>query len=217
MENDFTRLYAQLDLPPDCGLDELKHAYRRRVAELHPDRRQVGDSADNARQLAQLITLYKQALRFHARHGRLPGATTEAITDAPYSAEPAQTPSPAVATPPASGEATARARSGWLMVALCVLAGGLLWTAWENHSTASSDEPDDVDVVYAPPKSGPDHLVMGMDMEAVLQVQGAPTRQGSTVWEYGPSWVRFEGDRLVEWYSSPLYRLKTRETRVGSD
>ena len=44
----------------------------------------------------------------------------------------------------------------------------------------------------------------------VLVVQGRPTLQSDAIWEYGPSWIRFEDDRVVEWHSSPLYPLKTR-------
>ena len=43
MEVDFHSLYSELRVQPDCSLDDFKRAYRRRVAELHPDRH--GDQA----------------------------------------------------------------------------------------------------------------------------------------------------------------------------
>lgn len=77
MDSDFNQLYAQLRLRPDCTLDEFKRAYRRRVAELHPDRRpeEAGQVADSqATALSELTSLYTTATRFHRAHGRLPGA-----------------------------------------------------------------------------------------------------------------------------------------------
>src|SRR6185312_12423263 len=74
-ETDFLDLYKILGLQPGCGLDEFKHAYRRRVSVLHPDRR------DNdthhvvaAERLQRLTALYGMAMEFHREHGRLPGA-----------------------------------------------------------------------------------------------------------------------------------------------
>ena len=31
---------------------------------------------------------------------------------------------------------------------------------------------------------------------------------GENRWDYGPSWIRFENDKVVDWYSSPLQPLK---------
>lgn len=67
MESDFTSLYASLGIDPDCDVDTLKGLFRRRIAELHPDR---GASLSEE----QLMLLYLAALRFHRRHGRFPGA-----------------------------------------------------------------------------------------------------------------------------------------------
>lgn len=105
MDSDFNQLYAQLELRPDCSLDEFKRAYRRRVAELHPDRHPGGDaraSATDAMTLSELTSLYTTATRFHRTHGRLPGAALsqrsvvgkgrEAATAAPGARGEAMTP-----------------------------------------------------------------------------------------------------------------------------
>lgn len=217
MEHDFTHLYTQLGLPPGCSLAQLKHAYRRRVAELHPDRAHGADAGDDTGELARLITLYKQALRFHARHGRLPGADAVAPGPTAGRRNAASHSATASSMPPAHTDAAPRARRGWLMVALLLLATGVMWSMLEDTGAPASDAMVEAEV-EASSSSEPqvDHLVIGMDADDVLQLQGTPTLQGASVWEYGPSWVRFEDDHLVEWYSSPLYRLKTRETRVGA-
>ncbi|MGB5852363.1 MAG: J domain-containing protein, partial [Rhodanobacter sp.] len=73
-ETDFLDLYRLLDLQPGCGLDEFKHAYRRRVAVLHPDRRSDDPHGVAAQRLQQLTAMYGMAMEFHRTHGRLPGA-----------------------------------------------------------------------------------------------------------------------------------------------
>src|SRR3546814_13650073 len=60
-------------------------------------------------------------------------------------------------------------------------------------------------------------LELGMDTETVRAIQGEPMRINGGTWEYGPSWLRFEHGELVDWYSSPLHRLKTRSPSPASD
>jgi curved DNA-binding protein CbpA len=73
-DTDFLVLYEELGLSPGVSdLDALKHAYRRRVAQLHPDRRSA-DPTDTDR-LQRLNRLYGAALAFEQRYGRLPAAT----------------------------------------------------------------------------------------------------------------------------------------------
>ena len=69
MSNDFTALYSSLGVDPDCEVEMLKRLFRRRIAELHPDR---GARLSEE----ELMMLYLEALRFHRRHGRFPGART---------------------------------------------------------------------------------------------------------------------------------------------
>ena len=70
MASDFNALYASLGVDPDCDVDTLKQLFRRRIAELHPDRGAMSEE--------ELMQLYLEALRFHRRHGRFPGARARA-------------------------------------------------------------------------------------------------------------------------------------------
>jgi len=227
MERDFSHLYAQLGLQPECSLDALRHAYRRRVSELHPDRRAGQDSdPESQRQLSALIPLYKDALRFHAAHGRLPGGSLAAAGESaaapstPPLANPAAVPPQAPRAPAPSHEARSRPQSRrWLLIVPLLLAAYLL-------VSLSADAPEEtagqimagVDEAPAPAPAVQEALALGMSREEVLALQGEPAvRRGENLWEYGPSWVRFDRGQLVAWYSSPLHRLKTRQQRVGDD
>ncbi len=74
----FLKLYSQLDLQPECSLDDFKYAYRRRIAELHPDRSEAmqGKEVDEGT-LSDLNLTYAAAIRFHKQHGRFPGSKLE--------------------------------------------------------------------------------------------------------------------------------------------
>lgn len=74
-EMDFVALYQELGLTPGtCSLSEFKLAYRRRMQQLHPDRNPdpAGDSEPES--LQDLIMVYRAAIAFERRFGRLPGA-----------------------------------------------------------------------------------------------------------------------------------------------
>lgn len=216
---DFSQLYSLLGLEPGCSLEELKHAYRKRVAELHPDKHslQSSNEEDNA-QLAALIPLYRMAIHFHELHGRLPGSTA---TDAPT-----QRPGPATLRPPvapvvsrtrhtANGSPSQTPASHWwLLLALACLVGYLVFSAFSAQDSGPATLPANTQLspewpVDVSPPDGQALVTIGMDTQTVLSIQGQPSRVRGGVWEYGPSWLRFKDGRLVEWHSSPLYRLRT--------
>ncbi|HUH91443.1 MAG TPA: J domain-containing protein [Lysobacter sp.] len=136
MAHDFVKLYAELGLQPDCSLDELKLAYRRRVAELHPDR--LGPDAisvDTHQRLSNLIASYRASLRFHRQYGRLPGCNHSRV---PYAdtlqkrlAQTASMPSP---TPTGDDPALPLARA--IVIAIVLIAGLLLLQmAWDRQES----------------------------------------------------------------------------------
>ena len=57
--------------------------------------------------------------------------------------------------------------------------------------------------------AAPVWLELGMDPTSVIAIQGRPMRIEGDRWEYGPSWLRFDEEGLVDWYSSPLHPLET--------
>ena len=203
---DFLLLYQELGLRPGAGIDDLKLAYRRRIADLHPDR-QRGTYQGNPElardRLQRLTLLYGAAIAFHRRHGRLPGASAT-----PRSAEPA--PVTAVAAAPAGGG------KRWLLLAVVVASlGGIGWQwfdsddgnpidAAEESSQAAGRVADHEAVSFEPAPE----LRLGMRMREVLEVEKEPITRGEDRWDYGPSWIAFERGKVTDWYSSPLRPLR---------
>jgi len=128
---DFSQLYSLLDLEPDCSLEQLKHAYRKRVAELHPDRRASQDPNDEATgRLATLLPLYRMAIQFHEQHGRLPGGMGDASTPKqppPPRRDPAAPPLQPRRTPPEP--LTTPGSHRWLLLVLVCLIAYLVLSA----------------------------------------------------------------------------------------
>lgn len=83
MKADLADIYSQLDLRPDCSLEEFQYAYRRRVAQLHPDRRGGELSPEMEHTLRTLIALHASVCDFHRRHGRMPGALPQPEAESP--------------------------------------------------------------------------------------------------------------------------------------
>lgn len=229
-ETDFLDLYRRLGLQPGCNMDELKQAYRRHVAALHPDR-QHGQPVDPrmASRLQRLTAQYGAAMDFHRRHGRLPGAPAasasagglQATGDAtpvslgarshdPFAHRRPSATAQAAPAPPHAGVKT----HGKLVVLLVIAALATLgWGLHEASQTASSGTPDEVSesagaVAQDVGRDAP-VLHMGMSAADVRGVEGEPLAMHGDLWEYGPSWVRFDHDEVVEWHSSPLRPLHT--------
>ena len=209
-ETDFLDLYKILGLDPGCGLAEFKQAYRRRVAVLHPDRRSDdGSSAIAAERLQHLTAMYGAAMEFERQHGRLPGAPP--VRHAPVEASPAAAPAQSITPPP-------QRRWRWLLVVAAALAF-IAWLLWDSgwlpgtvepeSVTTSQQNPSDSRVADHHESASPAAIALGMDTDAVRAIEGDPMLIGENRWDYGPSWIRFQNDKVVDWYSSPLRPLKT--------
>ena len=203
-ETDFLDLYRLLDLEPGCGLGEFKHAYRRRVAVLHPDRRNDDPHGVAAQRLQQLTAMYGMAMEFHRTHGRLPGAA--GVRPSPSAAGEA---GPAAVTPRV--RKTRQRSRRWLLLPAAAI---VVWLLWPGEPPSPPPAPPSETVHRAAPTPLAERPAaqpmwgLGMDAATVRSIEGEPTLTASDQrWEYGPSWVRFEDGKVVDWYSSPLYPL----------
>jgi hypothetical protein len=220
MTADFAQLYSQLGIGADCSLEEFKQACRRRIREQHPDV-SGPDLPSIATQipLAELLPLYAKALRFHRKHGRLPGAApapapahARAVPSRersfPTGASTTGTPTPAL---PEAGAPRASLRAPLLLIAVAVAVVFVVLNPSNDDAPGSQQPahaaiPDEAQTNAAPID---ELLEIGMDMETVREIQGEPMQKDGSEWIYGPSWLRFERGHLVDWYSSPLHALKT--------
>ncbi|HWU76444.1 MAG TPA: J domain-containing protein [Rhodanobacter sp.] len=208
-DTDFLDLYKILGVQPDCELTEFKQAYRRRVLVLHPDRRGQSHSDHIASERLQRLTaLYGAAMRFERQHGRLPGASAIRSTEAPV------TRTEAAATAPSRRPKPTTRRSRWLLAAVVIV--GLSWLWWSHKQPSAPAVSATVIITTAPARRSttpaatglPSRLALGMDSATVRALEGAPVMINGGRWEYGPSWIRFEDDHVVDWYSSQLQPLK---------
>ena len=238
MSTDFAQLYLQLGIQNDCSLEEFKQACRRRIRQQHPDHRREDDSWNTTQlPLTELLALYAKALRFHRRHGRLPGA---AATGPAFNAGFR----PPVPVPAKTSLVSSHSKQGPRRIALRIPVLILATTAvgfavvnfWEGSETTaeastSANEAVAPGVMQAgqpevgsgasplqsaaaqqdgqPVVATPRLIEIGMDSETVRSIQGDPVQWEGSEWIYGPSWIRFERGRVIDWYSSPLHRLKT--------
>ena len=229
MTVDFAQLYSQLGIRTDCSVEEFKQACRRRIREQHPDRAgmhaaSTADVADVAAQipLAELLPLYAKALRFHRKHGRLPGAPpVHAHASSPrerlfLTAVAAATAAPSDST--ANSPRFTMRGPVLLMLAIAVVLVGI--SAWNDDTPApappvqASMPAEAVEAEIGPIVR---ELEIGMDADTVRRIQGEPLQQEGSQWIYGPSWLYFDRGRLANWYSSPLYPLKTATSSPSDD
>jgi len=204
-ETDFLEMYRTLGLRPGCGMPDLKLAYRRYLSRQHPDRR--GDAAvDPAadERLQRLIAQYDAAVTFEREHGRLPGSANRARFAVPEASVQVRRPKAAPRRGPW--------RRTTLVLGLLAISLGMLW--WDMATQAplpsATDNGHAADPApvqaQAKARTAP-VLALGMTSEQVRDIEGEPTGVRGDRWEYGPSWVRFEDDHVVEWHNSPLHSL----------
>ncbi|GGA40552.1 J domain-containing protein [Dyella nitratireducens] len=218
-EIDFLELYRQLRVSPDCSLEEFKRAYRRCVSTLHPDRKPPGHegykNSRSGQRLQQLNVQYEAAMEFHRLHGRLPGAPPPSVVTPQRVNPPPRPPPPPPVMTQASSAVPRRPHVKWLipiaLLAICILFWGA--SAVTPPSDGGNDNATrDNDATLAEAPAAPT-LTLGMSPENVRTIEGNPVEIRDDLWEYGPSWIRFDHGSVIDWYSSPLHSLKTAQAR----
>jgi hypothetical protein len=227
-DTDFAALYRELGVDPNCTPADLRRAWRRRVAKLHPD---LGGDAKDTGRLQQLNRLYDSAVDFHARYGRMPGALPPG--QMPVMAADEETPRVAAwrradidhnETPAAGFGRIARYFTAVSLLAVIVLTWRVAYRAdspdvevrlassagsgsTESGSTKSNSEGEFPVESAAKAASVAQAIVPGMGKHTVRDILGEPLDMHAMRWSYGPSWVEFRCDEVVGWYSSPLRPL----------
>ena len=204
-DTDFVALYDELGLDSECGLAELKHAYRRRVAQLHPDH---PDNSSDISRLQRLNRRYAAAIEFQRAHGRLPGAIRAHRVEVRSDAAFAPSDATASAAPAMSGSGSYRRYV--LLVVLLALALYGLSIQEPATTTSAAVEPADAPRQDLHRPAVEKLLAIGMDGQQVRGIQGEPFNSHEQRWEYGPSWILFDCGKVVDWYSSPLHPLRVR-------
>lgn len=223
VRSDFDRLYRALGVGPACEVAVFQQAYRRRISILHPDKaRGRVEQERESLLLHEFQSLYKQAMAFHAAHGRLPGAVPSAkrveFDEIPPQARVHDAP------PDQDMRASQWPRVLWIAAAVSTL--GLLWfgtTGSKSPLPSSMDAASMADEpAIRPSASVPFAAIPGATTETeqwaglrkglkasdVERSLGAPVIVDGPDWWYGASWIRFERDRVSAWYSSPLRPLR---------
>lgn len=236
-DTDFVALYDELGLDAECSMASFKHAYRRRIAKLHPDH--FGAPSDISR-LQRLNRLYSAALEFHRLHGRLPGASrpvrvvgaasvrniypgdgrnTHGARNERHVQHVANTSSGSASTSTAEANPVAgfpRRRRYLLMLGLLALL--LYWLGAQRTSVPTLDPEGPGDAVQ-PGLRAPDagkRIAVGMDREQVRRILGTPLTEHEQRWEYGPSWIEFRCGKVTSWYASPLYPLRVEDDSAAA-
>lgn len=213
-DTDFLELYEALGVAPDCSPEAFRQAYRRRVAELHPDRSDTG--ASDLERLQRLNAAYASALEFQRRHGRLPGAPAPGFARTVASVETAAT-APAASRSAAPPAAAAAPRSGALFgaIGLAVVLAAIALGAFDDTPPAAPQPPAEMRREAAAPLPADRRIELGTSKAAVRALLGAPLLETENRWDYGPSWVTFRCEVVNGWYSSPLRPLGTSSSHPG--
>ncbi|MBD8524852.1 hypothetical protein [Pseudomarimonas arenosa] len=195
---DYAADFAALSCAPGCDVDTLERAWRRAISQWHPDRASSEQQAAFSERLHQANAAYRRLREFHRIHRRLPGGGASRPSMPGVERLSAQ-------TAPTVTEAAGPSRKRWLW------AGGLLGLAalWAilGHSERRDEPVRAARVGQVDAATELAQIELGSAREQVLATLGKPILIVDGRWEYGPSYIEFDNDRVSNWYSSPLRPL----------
>lgn len=209
-DTDFIALYQDLGIQSGCALEEFRTAYRRRVAQLHPDRQPLPE--DRTDQLQQLNAMYAAAMQFYLQHGRLPGAAGSTVRRPVFHAQRGEPSLPDVPR-------VHRHYLRWSLALIACTAAVVFWNVHDDQGQSPAGSGTNEEAVDQPRGSRmllASRIELGMTAAQVLAIQGEPVARNATLWEFGPSWITFECGTVSDWYSSRMRPLKVGTSEPSS-
>lgn len=186
------------------------------VTEQTTDRTRVPRKPEHRHRVAIVLIIFVAAIYLFSRD---PSAVTPHDNEAADTGADAATQAPSVAqTPGDSGGISIGSTLGevYSIQGVPTLTQGDTWyygksqVRFSKGQVISWKEHPDNPLRIAPDQpvlSGERQFGMGSTKEQVREVQGVPVTATETVWDYGPSRVYFEHNRVVRWETSPLQPL----------
>ncbi|MGA9422435.1 MAG: J domain-containing protein [Rhodanobacteraceae bacterium] len=222
-KTDFLAFYQTLGVSANCSLDELKRAYRRRVAALHPDRHpdRTANAVESVR-LQELTASYDAVMVFQRHYGRLPGASQPAMArrDNPQGASAHRSVRPSRNAGPSRLGRILLVVGLLVALAWILLGGNVMFALGVGENGDGTRLPPNSELVAIPTfrtgtgaPSPQVRIVIGMDKPTVRRIEGAPLSADSAHWDYGPSWIDFDDAGVSNWYSSRLRPLRVANRR----
>lgn len=193
------RLYEELGVRPDQGVESLTARYRQRVRAIHPDLRAGADTDGN--DLGWLTRSYREAVAFERRHGRLPGASARPAAVPAAAQRGASWPRAAVLRARNRRSRGAGGRWRW------ILAGGALATVL----LVGAGEVRERWLLAGRAMEPVATIGVGSTEHEVLRIEGAPLRRDGARWHYGASWIEFDDGRVVRWHSATVRPLQVHD------
>lgn len=220
MEEQYSRSYATLGLPPGSAWADIRSAYKALIREWHPDHfQQHGGNRSNAEERTMEITrAYKTLADYYRIHGSTPLYPSSAPSNTSTMQPPAGHTAPAetASTAPASNigrdsDSILTEGNRW-KIALILFLLVLLAYFWFQHDPIEPEidsQASALDTTQAvagePAKLHPadKFFTRGSRLGEVYAIQGIPSKTEAGIWHYGNSRVYFSNGVVSRWDEHP--------------
>ena len=231
MNDQHTRSYTVLGLPPGSSWDEIRDAYKNLIKKWHPDRYpQDGQEQRIAEERSMEITrAYKTLADYYRQHGATPAKSSPIRVSNTTAGEPATgtdcrsaRPTDPTATDTSYTQSRDRADTHsagestlWKGIAI-LIAMAMLAIYWalgnpsdmDQYTSAKPSPLGQESTSSLPADEKSTHLAdkvftVGSKLGEVYTIQGIPTKTEDGVWHYGKSRVFFVNGSVSRWDSQP--------------